>query len=173
MPSQEFIEFFLNSQSSLIQYECIELAHPNLSKTYYLCRNCGLNGLEVKHLATDTNTVSYQRLPMKIVPRSRENNLDFGMTITIGDVGEIFSEEIRNIDNAGSYNTTPTLTYRSYRSDNLDEPMYGAFEFNVYSINFDDKGASFDCATRRLNTLRTGEFYDPTTEQYRIIQSLT
>jgi hypothetical protein len=170
MPSQQFIEFFLNADSCLIQFECVEIAHPSLSQTYRFVRNSGRNGINVDH-NDGSGVFNYSYLPMKITPKSRENNLDFGLTVTVGDVGETLAEEIRRIESDGTYSTPPTLTYRTYRSDNLTAPMYGAFVFNVYNINLDKKGASLDCATRKLNTLKTGEFYDPTSGEYEIVKS--
>lgn len=60
--------------------------------------------------------------------------------------------------NPGSY-IKPTILYRTYRSDDLSQPLSGPHRFQVDNIAFQKEGAIFQCTAARLNLSATGEIY--------------
>ena len=158
----DYTEFFLNSSSNIIQYETLEITHTNFSKVWYLVRNAqsGLTAF-LEDLITEVN---YEFCPMGISESAESDDLDFGLRIELGDVGEILSAELDNIVSADNLNEKPILKYRTYRSDILTQPMLGPFELDIEEITFDKQGATFQAKAPTLSLKQTGELY--TTDRF-------
>ena len=75
-----YSEFFLNSKSSVVQLELVEISHPNFTKVYRVVRNA-VQGVTVK-LETGANA-TFEYYPLRI-----ENNgdvaIDWGHVIFKG-----------------------------------------------------------------------------------------
>lgn len=154
MPDYE--EFFLNSEIDIIQYECIEVSHPNFSKVYRIVRN-KIDGLTATLETAASATFEYY--PLKITPSETSDNLDFSIKVEFGDLGENIPQEIENVVNAGSFLTKPVFIYRSYRSDDLTAPMTGPFELEIVELNIDKNGCSFEAKAKNTNLNGTGVKY--------------
>lgn len=149
-------DFFLKSNRSVIQFELIEISHPQLSKTYYLCRN-HRDGVTVT--LEDSSSQFFEYRPLSIKASGARDNLDTGITISLGDLGELIPQELDNIDAADNFKTYPICTYRTYASTDLTTPLVGPFKFEVASISADEKGSTMDAKAPGLNVNSTGELY--------------
>lgn len=152
-----YSEFFLNSKSRVVQLECLQISHPNFSKTYYVVRNAVL-GVTVRH--EDGSNRAYTYYPCKIEQNSDSDDLDAGYKITWGDLGEILPDEVDRVRTANGFLTKPKVIYRSYRSDNLLSVMYGPILLEIGAFAFNNEGSVFEANAPQLNVNSTGEIYD-------------
>lgn len=150
------IDFFLNSNSDVIQYETLEISHPNFSKVYRLNRN-GPNQLTVT-LETAA-VVTFDRYPLIISNSGSFDNLDNSLKIELGDLGEIVPLELDLVKINNGFLTKPTLTYRVYRSDDLSSPLYGPIVFEITAFNQTASGSNFEAKPPALNITKTGAIY--------------
>lgn len=156
--NQEYIEFFLNSKSSIVLVECIELIHPNFSQTHRVVRNA-TRGIEVRH-TEDDEWYDYTYYPLKIERNGSLEDLDFGFRIDLGDLGGNLQLEVDRIANADGFQTKPRCVFRGYRSDDLTNPIEGPLELEVVELAFNADGAQFDAVAPYKNISSTGEIYE-------------
>lgn len=152
-------DFFLNSKSRVAQLECLEISHPNFSKTYYVVRNATL-GVTVKH--EDGVYHAYEYYPLQIVQNGDADDLDQGFSISLGDLGEIIPDEVDSVRSANGFGTKPTCKYRAYRSDDLDHVLMGPTFLEIKTFSFTREGCTFAATAPKLNVNTTGELYDLT-----------
>lgn len=149
--------YFLNSKSSVIQIELVEITHPAFSKTYRLARNA-VKGITVT-LETG-GSAFFEYYPMKITPKTARDDLDSGIGITFGDLGEVLPQELDRVMNySGGIDIKPVVKYRIYRSDDLSAPIYGPLVLTVDTISFDRQGSTFEAKAQSVNLTRTGDIY--------------
>ena len=149
--------FYLTAQASVVQLETLQIAHPSFSQTYNVVRNnpAGITASLVK--GGDKAVFDYY--PLRIRPQDQRDNLQFGIIVDLGDLGEVIPAELARV---GDDKRKPVVTYRTYRSDDLDEPLYGPLTLTVSAINVSREGASFEAHAPVINLLKTGEAYDVT-----------
>lgn len=151
-----YTEYFLNSPSSVVHLDTLEISHPNFTQTYWIVRNA------VKGLTATLETAVSQEFtyyPCRITPLGSSDDLDQAMRIDLGDLGEVIPLEFDAVEAAGGFQTKPTVKYRAYRSDDLSAPLYGPLVLEVREFSFDREGASFEARAPSLNLTRVGEFY--------------
>lgn len=149
--------YFLNSRSSVVQLETLEISHPNFSQVYRIVRNATA-GLTAT--IETGGTAFFEYYPVKIVPHYARDDLDHSISITFGDLGEILPKEMDLVMKApGGLATKPTVKYRVYRSDDLSAPLYGPLRLEVEAFTFDKEGSTFDAKAPSINVTRTGEVY--------------
>lgn len=153
----DYVGFFLNSKSSVVGLETLEISHPSFSKVYYIVRNA-VNGI----LAYDENgnLIRYEYYPLSISMDGVKNDLDSGLKVSLGDLGEIIPEEIDRLIASDTFDIKPTVKYRSYRSDDLSSPMFGPLVYEIPAFSFDGENSSFEATAPRLNSTKTGIIYD-------------
>lgn len=151
-----YAEFFLNSKSSVVQLELLEISHPNFTKVYRIVRNA-VKGITVKLETGDTASFDYY--PMRIENNGTKDDLDQSFTITLGDLGEVLPKELDSVASAQGYNVKPVVTYRTYRSDDLTRPLFGPVLLEVESFAFNREGSTFTAKAPSLNVNKTGELY--------------
>lgn len=156
--NQQHIEFFLNSKSSIVLVECIELIHPNFSQTHRVVRNA-TRGIEVRH-STDDTWYDYTYYPLKIERNGSLEDLDFGFRIDLGDLGGNLQLEVDRIANSDGFQIKPRCVFRGYRSDDLTNPIEGPLELEVVELAFNSDGAQFDAVAPYKNISSTGEIYE-------------
>jgi hypothetical protein len=151
-----YSEFFLNSASSVVQLELIEISHPSFSKVYRVVRNA-IDGVTV---TLETGLVAnFEYYPLNIKPTGVSDDLDQTLEIQLGDLGEIIPYELDNIAADGTFNIKPTLLYRTYRSDDLTQPLYGPFRYVISNMPFTKEGVVLNAGAPRVNQNTTGEIY--------------
>lgn len=154
---EKHASYFLNSKSSVIQLELVELTHPAFTKTYRLVRNA-VKGITVT-LETG-GSAFFEYYPMKISPKTARDDLDSGIGITFGDLGEVLPKELDSVMKfPGGTDIKPTVKYRIYRSDDLSAPIYGPLVMTVDTLSFDRQGCTFEAKAQSINLTRTGDIY--------------
>lgn len=155
--SQRYVNYFLNSRSSVIQLETIEISHPAFSKTYRVVRNAAAG---IDAILENGAAAHFEYYPIKLVPQHARNDLDHSITVTFGDLGEVIPLELDRVMNYPNGNKIkPTVRYRVYRSDDLTSPLYGPLRLEVEAFTFSKEGASFEAKAPSVNATRTGEVY--------------
>lgn len=156
MTATSYQQFFFNSKSSVISFECVELSHPNFSQHYYIVRNA-VAGLTVTHEDSTTHTYTYY--PVRIEQHDTTGDLDNGFTFTFGDLGTIIPAELDRVANANGFATLPTIKYRLYRSDDLTAPMLGPVQLQGKTFTLTKDGAAIEATALQVNLNGTGEVY--------------
>lgn len=156
-----YSQFFLNSSSSVVQLELLEISHPSFSQVYRIVRNA-ISGVTV-HLE-DASVHVFDYYPVKIVPTGTSDDLEQMLQIQFGDLGQIVPLEVDRVllTISGGLPTStikPVVLYRTYRSDDLSAPLAGPYRFQVNNVAFQREGATLQCTAPRLNLNRTGEIY--------------
>ena len=157
MAATPYTEFFLNSPGRIIQFECLEISHPDFTQTYRVVRNHN-DGITVTH--EDTNSFFYRYYPLKIASLGARGDLDQGLQIVLGDLGEVLPQEIDAISDADGFLVKPVVKYRTYRSDALTVPLYGPLTLEVTTFSFTRIDSSFEAKAPQLNINKTGELYE-------------
>lgn len=152
----DYAEFFLNSASSVVQLECLEISHPAFTKTYRVVRNA-TNGITVRY----ENGVYYDHsyYPLAIQSIGSRGDLDQGLTINLGDLGEVLPKELDAVTSDNSFDVKPVVKYRTFRSDDLNNVLFGPLVLEVKTFSFNREGSSFEAKAPSLNINKTGELY--------------
>jgi hypothetical protein len=149
-------DFFLNSKSTVIQYETLEISHPNFSKVYWLVRNAS-RGLTA---TIETNEIiNFEYYPLNLTPTGSYDHLDNSIKIEMGDLGTVIPQELDLISKANGFLIKPIVKYRVFRSDDLNLPLDGPYVYQISTFTFNEKGCIFEAKAPSLNVLRTGEIY--------------
>jgi len=151
-----YSEYFLNSLSTVVQLECLEISHSKFTQTYYIVRNA-TQGVTVTH--EDGSTHDYQYYPLKLKLSGPQENLDHVLTATFGDLGEIIPSEIDAIRAGDGFAEYPVVRYRVYRSDDLATVLYGPLYLQIKRLNPIAEGCTFEASAPSLNVNATGERY--------------
>lgn len=151
-----YSEFFLGSSRSVVQLQLLEISHPSFSQTYRRVRN-HRNGVTVTH--EDASIGIYTYLPMKVEELGARDDLDSGLRVSFGDLGETIPQEIDNVLEDDTITTKPVVKYRTYRSDVLTQPLYGPLVLEITRLSFNREGATFEAKAPRLNSNKTGQLY--------------
>lgn len=151
-----YAEFFLNSKSSVVQLETLEISHPNFTKTYRIVRNA----VEGVFATLESGTIAkFDYYPLQIENGGVRDDLDQSLKINLGDLGEVLPNELDEISSTNGFGIKPTVVYRTYRSDDLSRPLFGPVLLEVSSFAFNREGSSFEAKAPSLNINKTGELY--------------
>lgn len=156
LEEQRYKEFFLDSKPNIIRFECLEFSHPNFTQTYYIVRNHG-KGLTVTY--EDGRSHFHEYYPLKIQFLGVTTDLESGIHVDLGDLGELLPKELAAVMAAGGMRIKPTVIYRAFRCDILDRPMDGPLKLEIKTISRNQEGSSFDAKAVSLNLNTTGETY--------------
>jgi uncharacterized protein DUF1833 len=151
-----YSDFFLASPPSVAQLELVEVSHPSFSQVFRVVRNA-TQGVTVMLETGEIAAFSY--LPLRITPDDTRDTLGYGITVDLGDLGDLIPAEIERALAAGTTGTKPTLTYRVYRSDDLSAPIFGPIVLEVAEVGLTREGARLVARAPAMNTNRTGEVY--------------
>jgi hypothetical protein len=155
---QAYINFFSNAGRDEIMVQTIELSHPNFSQTYAL-QNVSYSPITV---TTENGSLVCQPCPMDIKRLNSSADLEQNLSVTIGDVGTIISEEILRVMQADGNLTKPVCKYRAYSSKDLATIVLGTFVLEVQDVSPTEEGSVLNIAPPNLNAAGTGEVYDDT-----------
>lgn len=170
-----YADFFLNSAASVVQLDLLEISHPSFTSgvaspgypgwySYFIVRNHS-EGVTVTLETGDSQAFTYY--PLKIEGSSTRENLDYGLKVTLGDLGLLIPDQIdavlsAEMDPAATIEGRhrPRLIYRVYRSDQLPSGrIYGPVTLDIYTVTMTRDGAAFEAKAPSLNLSRTGEVY--------------
>lgn len=164
---QEYIDYFLNRSGAVHEIECIEVSHPDFSQTYYV-QSYDEDGLDLTH---DGATHHYIYAPLRIDRANTSDDLDQKINITLGDLGEQISRDLKKIKAGSNAHIKPQVRYRLYRSDNLSKPLTSLQVLQVPSRSRDQTGIStFTAEATQLNNSKTGETY--TLDRFPLLRGL-
>lgn len=150
-------EFFLDTESAVVQLDCISISHPDFTQSYHIVRNA-VAGVNVT-LEEALGNRYYEFYPLQVKPMGFKDDLDQGFMITIGDTGDTLPGEIDAVAAADGFATMPTFVYRAYRSDDLTVPLFGPVNLVIKKITMAKEGATFEARAPLVNEGRTGELY--------------
>ena len=151
-----YAEFFLNSKSSVVQLETLEISHPNFTKVYRIVRNA-VQGISTK--LENGSYATFDYYPLKIENAGVRDDLDQSLTINLGDLGEVLPKELDEVSSNDGFGVKPTVIYRTYRSDDLNRPLFGPVTLEVSTFAFNREGSTFEAKAPSLNINKTGEIY--------------
>ncbi|MCS3505020.1 DUF1833 domain-containing protein [Achromobacter sp. JUb104] len=153
----QYIDFYFGAPQSTAELETLEISQPAFSQVWRLqsqYRGGFWARLESGEL------VFWQYVPMRLRQLDDRGNLDFGISVTLGDLGEILPDEIERARQAGTLRTfPPTVRYRAYRSDDLETPMVGPVTLQARKIVRNRDGAQCDSMAPQTNVTKTGMLY--------------
>jgi hypothetical protein len=152
----DYSEFFLNSDSKVVQLELLEISHTSFSQVYRVVRNKS-DGVTVT--LEDSTEQDFEYYPLKITIGKSGDDLDQELQIDFGDLGEVLPQELDRVQADDNFQEKPVLIYRTYRSDDLTQPLSGPIRYEIPNIPFKRQGASFTARAPRLNQSATGEIY--------------
>lgn len=158
MPSAA-LSYFLDSDRSVVRLETIEFSHPDFTQTYYRVRNARDGVTVTLENATQQEFTYY---PMQLTELGDQANLDTGIRVDFGDLGEVLPRELDATYAADSMGTKPKVVYRAYRSDDLSAPLIGPLRLEATTFSFKREGASFAASAPYVNNTKTGETYNLT-----------
>lgn len=151
-----YAEFFLGSTSDTVQLETFEISHSAFSKVYFVVRN-STSGLTAT--LEDGRDVFFEYYPLRIRQSGVRDDLDFGMSVDLGDLGEILPEEMERVRQADKFAEKPQSIYRAYSSADLSTPLFGPLLLEIKRLNTAKEGASFEAQAPSINVNTTGEIY--------------
>lgn len=151
-----YSEFFLRSPSSVVQLECLEISHPAFTQTYRIVRN-NTKGVTVKY--EDGIDYIHAYYPLEIKSIGNRGDLDQGIQINLGDLGEVLPMELDSVTSANGYGVKPKVNYRTFRSDDLNTVLFGPLRLEVSTFSFTRDGSTFEAKAPSLNINKTGELY--------------
>lgn len=158
-----YTEFFLKSKRGVVNYQTVQIDHPDLSKSYKFVRN----KKDFLTVLTEENSAqhTFVYLPMQIRQKTVTNDLDFGFEFQLGTVGDDLKKDltllnkVTELDPDSGYGIKPKVVYREYRSDDLTQPMFGPIHLELETISYTREGVAFEAVPPQLNMNRTGELY--------------
>lgn len=152
----KYSEFFLSSNSNIVKLETLEISHQSFTKPYRIVRNA-VSGITAK--LEDGRIVPFEYYPARIVAVGSKDDLDTGVRVDLGDLGEVIPKEMDEVAKKNGFSVKPTVIYREYRSDDLTALLNGPIVLEIKTFSFKREGASFEAKAPSLNINRTGEIY--------------
>lgn len=149
-------EYYLGSGAGVVQLDLLEITHPNFSQAYRIVRN-NADGITID-LSIDETGVVFDYYPALVEQLGARDDLDAGIKITLGDVGEVLPTEMDNVAEAGGFQTKPQVRYWTARSD-TSEIIYGPLNLEAPNFIETENGSAFEAVAPVLNSNKTGERY--------------
>lgn len=147
------INFYLNSKSSVLLYETLEISHSAFSRTYYIVRN--------NRLGATLGGQFYEYYPFKFEKATTAANLEQNLRVTLGDLGEILSSELANVAaDPHGWQEKPIAIVRTFRSDNPMEEAWSSGQLLIKNCTLTREGSAFDIAPPDVVNRRTGMIYN-------------
>lgn len=144
--------FFLTKTSAIAKIDCIELYHPDFGYLRYQAYDD--EGITVQHESGPSHLYEYESF--EITRGNVTSDLDQGFSITFAD----YKDDLKNKVNAADHMTPIVFSWRLYRSDDLDSPMFVQRDLYVIRVNSDGTGmVTFEASAEQLNNVKTGDVY--------------
>ncbi len=153
MATDKEIDFFLGSRSDVVELDLLEITHPNFTKPYRFARNA-VEGITLQ------DGRFFQYYPAKIKTISGEDNLDYGINVSLGDLSEVLPPEIKQLRATDNLSIKPTVSHWVYRSDDLSAPMKQSINLELDDFSFNHESSFFVAKAPTLNNSKTGRVYN-------------
>lgn len=158
--SEDMLNVLDQSSGPFGLIECVEISHSKWSSVQRFVTNSNLN-LVLKH--EDSQSFEYVFAPLNISKTAESGNLDQGLNIKIGDVGELIPDLIDLILDDEDIEL-PKVNYRAYFIGQYDSPVVVARALDLESITRDWKGSECEVVAPGLNDNGNGEVYSASTD---------
>lgn len=156
-----YAQFYLNSSGGVVLLECVELSHPSFPKVFRYVKN------DMDGIIAGGQSYAYQ--PMSIKRNNVTNDLDQTLALTLADMDDEFAEAVAGIHSSTFSRIKPSCVFKSFRDDDLAEPMTQLQTLEVPTISKDSGGlVTFDAQAPQLNSVKTGRTY--TVEDYPLLR---
>lgn len=144
--------FFLTNTASVAKIDAIELYHPDFG--YLRFQYYDEEGLDLKH--EDASVKHYYFESFDIARGNITSDLDQSFSITFSDYKDFLRGNIDSIQDM-----QPILfSWRQYRSDDLNSPMFIQRDLHIVRVNYDSSGlVTFEASAEQLNNVKTGDSY--------------
>lgn len=152
-----YVDFFLSASPVVAQLELFEVSHPDFSQVYRIVRN-QRGGVTVT-LPGGEGLTTFDYRPVRIRHDSQSDDLSQGLTIDIGDPGDLLPAELNAVRQADGFAIKPMVRYWVYRSDQLSSPLVGPLTFEMLSYSPKGGQASLVARAPERNATGTGELY--------------
>ena len=174
---QDIARFHLKSPAATAEIETVEIYHPAFvgrEATPHRYRPVANANPGIDVALEDDTPASFEPCPMKIDSLGAKDDLEAGLRIELGDLGEILGAELDAVAAADAataegdpspYETKPTIWFRTYRSDelgdpeNLAKPLVGPLLLEAGPITVTGTGAWFEARAPRVIGTGVGESY--------------
>lgn len=158
--SEDMLNVLDQSAGPMGLIESVEISHSKWPTVQRFVTNSNLN-LALKH--EDGQSYEYVFAPLNISKSAENGNLDQGLNIKIGDVGELIPDLIDLILDDEQIEL-PKVNYRAYFIGQYDSPIVVARELDLESITRDWKGSECEVVAPGLNDNGNGEVYSASTD---------
>ena len=158
--SEDMLNVLDQSAGPMGLIESVEISHSKWPSVQRFVTNSNLN-LVLKH--EDGQSFEYIFAPLTISKSAENGNLDQGLNIKIGDVGEVIPVLIDLILEDDDIEL-PKVNYRAYFIGQYDSPIVVARALDLESITRDWKGSECEVAAPGLNDNGNGEVYSASTD---------
>lgn len=139
-----------------MQLECLQISHSAFTKTYRIVRNA-TKGIAVRY--ENGTLYDHDYYPLQVQSLGMRGDLDQGLRINLGDLGEVLPTELDAVSSANGFSEKPVVQYRTFRSDDLENVLFGPLVLEVTTFSFNRTGSTFEAKAPSLNINRTGELY--------------
>lgn len=144
--------FFLTNTASVSKIDAIEFYHPDFGYIRYQYDD--EEGLDLKH--EDGYTKHYYFESFDITRGNTTSDLDQSFSITFSDYNDFLKDHI----NSANHMTQIVFSWRQYRSDDLNSPMFIQRDLYIIRVNYDGSGlVTFEASAEQLNNVKTGDSY--------------
>ena len=97
--------------------------------------------------------------PLEIKPSATRDNLDFGLDIGFGDLGEVIPNEIDRVREFGGMSERPMVYYFIFSSADLSAPLDDANKLFIDDIVRNNKFSTLSARAPSVNVNRTGRVH--------------
>ncbi len=153
----DYNAFFLDSPSSVVQLDTIEISHPSFSQTFWLVRNRS-DGLTATLETFEQQAFEY--VPFVMTESPIDETLEYELRIALGDLSEIMPPEVDRMVAAGTIKIPPNVVFRRFSSDDLSAPMVGPIRLQMVEPTVTFEGMVFSARPQSANRVATGLVYN-------------
>lgn len=148
-----YAAFYLDAPGSIVQLECIEISHPSFSQVYRYVKN------DEDGVIADGSAYTYE--PMSIKRNNVTNDLEQTVSITFADLKDELVNAVKLIQKSEWPLVRPKFVMKTFRDDDLSEPMVQLQTLEVAAVSKDSTGlVTFDAQAPELNSVKTGLIYN-------------
>lgn len=164
MPARVNYNYFLQGNPNDVLLQCLEISHPAFSDVYRFVVNKS-DGFTV-HIKNADNSITdhfFEFLPAEVTLGKSQDNLDNTLNVKVGDLGDLFKQEILNVrthEDVKVRMTKPSVVYSEWLLSDPTKVYFAIQNLEIAAYKIDVNGASFSCQARKVNGRKTGVTYN-------------
>jgi len=149
----QYRELLCKFDKGIYVIETIEITHPLFTQDYYFTRE----PQGITATTEDEVEIDFVGTNIEIVANTKKSDLDANFSFTMADPNNYLDDELDRISLEDTDKIA--LIYRTYSSDNLDEPAF-YFRLSVFDVSQQKGFFTLTAGADMLNYSKTGEIYD-------------